>query len=141
MSGSTEDKKQLEKQLRSACEYDEIEKVQKLLHDGVDPNSSDERSGYYLFEKTPLIKAAQWGNLAIVKLLVDEFGATINHQSLIGTALHWATYNGHFEVMKFLLSKGADKTLTNKDGQTAEEIARNRGIKEEILNYLRDYSQ
>ncbi|KAF0973490.1 hypothetical protein FDP41_008194 [Naegleria fowleri] len=129
MSESTDNKKQLEKQLRSACEYDEIEKVRKLLHDGVDPNSCDER--------TPLIKAAQWGNLSIVKLLVDEFGANVNHQSLIGvsTILH-----DFAELLKMQLG-GADKTITNKDGQTAEEIARNRGIKDEILNYLRDYGQ
>lgn len=49
MSESTDNKKQLEKQLRSACEYDEIEKVRKLLHDGVDPNSCDERVSHYIF--------------------------------------------------------------------------------------------
>lgn len=40
-------------------------------------------NSYYYFDKTPLIKAAQWGNLSIVKLLVDEFGANVNHQSLV----------------------------------------------------------
>ncbi|KAL9647414.1 hypothetical protein ABK040_006777 [Willaertia magna] len=121
-----------EKQLRSACEYDEYEKVKQLLEEGVDVNSFDERSG------TPLIKACQWGSLKIVQLLVDEYNASINHKTVIGTPLHWAAYNGHLDVVKFLLSKGADKTIKNNDGLTAEEVSRNRGIKEEVWMFIRD---
>ncbi|EFC47177.1 hypothetical protein NAEGRDRAFT_64631 [Naegleria gruberi] len=131
-SSTTTDKKLLEKQLRSACEYDEKEKASNLISEqGVDVNTFDER--------TPLINAAQWGNLAIVQMLIEEYQANINHQSKIGTALHWASYNGHFEVVKYLLSKGADKNIKNNAGQTPEEMARDRGVKVHVCDYLRDF--
>ena len=46
-SSTTTDKKLLEKQLRSACEYDEKEKASNLISEqGVDVNTFDERVGF-----------------------------------------------------------------------------------------------
>jgi uncharacterized protein len=32
------------------------------------------------------------------------------------------------ETTQFLLAHGADRTITNKDGRTAEQVARQRGL-------------
>lgn len=39
------------------------------------------------------------------------------------TALHWAAMRGHVEIVKFLLSSGADRTLRNKQEKIAIDLA------------------
>ena len=39
----------------------------------------------------------------------------------------WAAYWGQYDVVEYLLESGADKTLTNKAGKTAEKLAAERG--------------
>lgn len=59
--------------------------------------------------KTPLSTAALYGNLEIVKLLI-EHGAGIDRGKENGdrTPLIEASAQGHAEVVKYLISKGAD---------------------------------
>ncbi|XP_072137448.1 NAD-capped RNA hydrolase NUDT12 isoform X2 [Mobula birostris] len=40
------------------------------------------------------------------------------------TALMYASRNGHFEVARLLLEKGCNRSLSNKSGQTAQDIAK-----------------
>jgi len=51
------------------------------------------------------------------------------------TPLIIATSNGHEKTVKVLLANGADKELTNKFGDTALDIAEEKG-KKEILELL-----
>lgn len=39
------------------------------------------------------------------------------------TALHWAAMRGHVEIVKLLLSYGADRTAQNAQGRTAMDLA------------------
>lgn len=39
------------------------------------------------------------------------------------SALHWAAENNHLETVRILLEAGADRTLVNKFGKTALDLA------------------
>ena len=43
------------------------------------------------------------------------------------TPLHNAAWQGHIETVKFLLEKGADKSMKNEHQQTPLEVARVEG--------------
>jgi ankyrin repeat protein len=57
----------------------------------------------------PLTGAALHGHLECVQVLIDEVKVSIDEPDVSGgfTALSYAVANGHVEVIKFLLSKGA----------------------------------
>lgn len=49
-----------------------------------------------------------------------ERKAYINRQNQSGnTALHWSALNGHMEIVKFLLTNGADASILNCSGHDA----------------------
>ena len=50
--------------------------------------------------------------------LVNVVGGTANRW----TALHQAATTGNVEMVTYLLSKGADKTIQNRDGHTASQV-------------------
>ena len=55
----------------------------------------------------------------------------LNHQNENGnTALMIAISNGHYEIAKLLLNKGCDKTIKNKDNETALILAARKGATE-----------
>jgi ankyrin repeat protein len=83
----------------------------------------------------PLFWSAATGTLGVARLLVER-GAVVNAQDAQGhTALHGAADGGHLEVVAFLLSAKADRTLRNRAGETAADLARKRGY-EEIVKLL-----
>ena len=55
------------------------------------------------------------------------------------TPLHYAAANGHLEVVKYLVEKGADVKRANENGLTAEEWARQKGHLD-VVEYLRHLS-
>jgi len=64
------------------------------------------------------------GLLAAVKFLVEETGADVNAADHEGnTALHHAASRGDIEMIKYLVSKGADVTRVNREGQTTADMA------------------
>ena len=64
------------------------------------------------------------GLLAAVKYLVEETGADVNAADHEGnTALHHAAARGDNEMIKYLVSKGADVTRVNREGQTTADMA------------------
>jgi len=116
-----------------AAKFNDLSTVKKLISSGVNPNildpkgelmlnlaikdKSNEVISYLLtnqatdvdisnkFGETPLMIASIEGNLPLVKTLVQEKKAQIDH---IGwTPLHYACSRGHFEVAQFLLANGA----------------------------------
>ena len=116
----------------------DVEVMRMLLAKGADPKLTTEDG------TTPLMAAAGVGfsddmtkdaetrGLAATKLLV-ELGADPNVSNKWGTsALHGAAYTGANEIVRFLVSKGADLNATDQYGQTPLSIA------EGDPNYLGD---
>jgi ankyrin repeat protein len=64
------------------------------------------------------------GMMAAVKYLVEEVGADVNEEDYDGnTALHQAAARGDVEMILYLVSKGADPTIINRDGQSTADMA------------------
>ncbi|MEW5319456.1 MAG: hypothetical protein WDW38_010607 [Sanguina aurantia] len=68
--------------------------------------------------KTPFTWAARWGHTACCELLLRH-GATVDVYDWYGqTALWWAIFNKHQDVICFLLKNGAAAEYTNNKGET-----------------------
>ncbi len=73
--------------------------------------------------QTPLMIAAFWGQLPMMRNLLDK-GADLNQQDEMGdTALHKAIKNGYDDAAKILIRAGAVLQLKNSDEQTPLDIA------------------
>jgi ankyrin repeat protein len=67
---------------------------------------------------------APGGMLAAVRYLVEELGADVNARDHDGnTAIHHAASRGDTEMIRYLVSKGADPTAVNREGQTTVDMA------------------
>ena len=67
---------------------------------------------------------APGGMLPAVKYLVEELGADVNAIDADGnTIIHNAAARGDTEMIKFLVSKGADVKKVNRAGQTTIDVA------------------
>ncbi len=94
----------------------EPEMMEFLLKEGADPNIES------LEGATPIMNAAQSNKMEHLKLLIDYKGA-VNKQDKRGfTALHRAAEMGHNEIVKELLSQGANKEI-EAEGHTALSLA------------------
>lgn len=79
---------------------------------------------------SPIHHAASRGDPVIAEHLLS-LGADINKKSSRGiTPLMIASCRGDIPMLNFLLDKGADKALKMPDGRTAEDLARDAGVKE-----------
>jgi len=76
---------------------------------------------------TDIFEAITLGTLNDVKSFVEEKGADVNAKSDVGwlpfrdsgrTTLHRAIHKGNLEIIKYLLSKGADINERDDDGET-----------------------
>ena len=64
------------------------------------------------------------GMLAAVSYLVEELHADVNARDHEGnTALHHAAARGDVEMIKYLVSKGADVKVVNREGKTTADMA------------------
>lgn len=63
--------------------------------------------------------------MPVLKFLIDK-GADINAVDINGnTPLHVASYyDYYYENIEELISRGADRTIKNKDGKTAFDLAK-----------------
>ncbi len=67
---------------------------------------------------------APGGMLAAVRYLVEELGADVNARDNEGnTALHHAASRGDLEMIRYLVMKGADVRIVNREGQTTVDMA------------------
>ena len=84
---------------------------------------------------TPLILASQQGKLYVVEDLLDR-GARVNDVMTDGkTALLMASKNGHTEIVRILMAKGADQFLKSS-GKSPRDVAGNT----EIVKILDSYN-
>jgi uncharacterized protein len=67
---------------------------------------------------------APTGMMAAVKYLVEELGADVNAADHEGnTALHQAAARGDVAMIEYLVSKGADVSRLNREGQSTADMA------------------
>lgn len=106
----------------------------------VEPNTEVIYDGH-----TPLCIASRSGNLSVVRTLLENM-ANPNFQDNRGqTPLHYAVnriFRCELDEIKYLLDLllvfGADKKITDHNGNTAEQLARERQLPL-IADYIRDY--
>lgn len=136
--------------LHHACNKNSEKIVKYLISKGADVNCSDENGDKPLHYAAargvlnilvallnngatqhangqgimPLHKGAIFGQLAIVKKLIDFEASSINIPDVRGdTPLHHAAKCGFPLIVKFLVDSGADLLAKNKDNQTPKEAA------------------
>ena len=64
------------------------------------------------------------GQIDVVKHFL-EVGADIDAQDRVKrTPLHWASFYGHTNMVRFLLEAGANQKIKNLQGKTAKDLAR-----------------
>lgn len=96
----------------------DADSILKLLRRGANANQMLES-----FFRYPLHFAAVHGNVKACVALLDH-SADINVRSTWNrTPLMMAAYEGHENVMKLLMKRGADRALTEAHGRTALKIA------------------
>ena len=83
-------------------------------------------------DKVPLLIACTQGNLQIVRVLVEDFGADVNVRINFGfTPLHIAARDGSLPLASYLLMHGADPELHSID----DNDARNEGTPLDIARF------
>lgn len=102
--------------LLSACMADNKAFVEDLLTAQANPNLA----GTSDLEATPMMYAAAYNNVEIIKLLLSK-GAEVNQLDVNKDhALNWATYYGHLQAMEYLIENGADMELSSKHGKAVD---------------------
>jgi hypothetical protein len=95
----------------------DIETVRRLLDDGIEPSSSDNK------HRTGLHFAACSGNVQIARLLLER-GADPNLQDVVGnTPLHLSACTNNTEMVTLLLKYGTDVTVLDKSGRSPLQLA------------------
>jgi type II secretory pathway predicted ATPase ExeA len=74
--------------------------------------------------RTPLMVAAASGRIAAMRVLMDEAKVGVDRRDPAGwTALMYAAASGQAEAARVLLTGGADRSLRNNAGRTAEDLS------------------
>ncbi|XP_069692713.1 ankyrin repeat domain-containing protein 39-like [Periplaneta americana] len=110
----TLDELDFERGIWYAAQYDDLERVEKLLRQGVSPDIRD-AAGY-----SPLHYAARAGHDRICQCLLAA-GASVDAVTRAGqaTALHRAASAGQDGIVSLLLQRGGKPELRDADGKTA----------------------
>jgi len=108
--------------------------AKQFIEAGVDVNYRYPLSRNYADGMTPLLYASKWGNLEIVKLLVEK-GANINIQAVNGdTALSIARKNNNGNIYTYLTEHGAVELGNNN--MSLPNNAPNNGITSVLDNQI-----
>jgi len=109
----------IETPLHDAAKRGNLAFLEECLRNGVSINSLDKASN------TALYWASHAGHIGCIIPLLQCSNIDLNVQNKIGdTALHAAAWKGRTEAVTILLESGADVMLTNCEGKTALEMAR-----------------
>lgn len=118
--------------LSFAVKHSQLEFLQILIDKGANPNIPDELT------YTPLMSAAQYGDLTATQMLLDAPNINIDAKRFDGaTALMIAAHSNKNDVMKVLIDRGADVNATDKYGWTSLMLAARQGhlkIVQALLN-------
>jgi ankyrin repeat protein len=116
--------------LHDAALKGHIAVVRVLLEHGAKLDARNATGG------TPLHDAALAGQTAVVELLLDK-GAAINAKDTEGgeTPLHRAASWNRGLTVELLLNRGADRTIRNKAGKTAFDLARENSADEALAAF------
>lgn len=107
-----------QEQLMSCATYNDTDRAEELLLDGVDPNYCDK------LMRTPLHVSAAKGFKDMVALLLKH-GADPNlHDVVLNTPLHLAACTSNLSVVTLLINAGADITLLDLHGRNPVQLAR-----------------
>ena len=106
----------------ASTESDEVRRILTLIKDSPDLINAPDRKGATLLQS-----AAAKGNVAVVKLLLENGAAVDGLQQPGFTALHYAAANGRKAVVDLLLSKGAKPDARNVSGVTPLHLATLKG--------------
>ena len=89
--------------------------------------------------QSELVQGAMFGNVKKVTKALQE-GAEVDGlaPNNIMTALMWASYKGHSQIVKILLDEGADADNRNKSGMTALMYAARKG-RFKVIKILLDH--
>lgn len=112
--------------LSEAIEQGDAKTVAKVLDEGVDINEK-------VFAWSWLQVASNKNQLPIVKMLVER-GAELNYKHPITkmTALSLAAVDGHTDIVKYLLSKGADPNIKLRGNVSVVRVVRDEGNPEMV---------
>jgi uncharacterized protein len=105
---------------------DDVLRMVNELGDWMDSpaKTASDRGAY---EDYPLHKIAIWGDVPAAEVLIDN-GADVNCAGEDNdTPLHRALMGRHAEMVRFLISRGADRDRPNVYGHTARDRARDLG--------------
>lgn len=103
-----------------AVNTNNIELIQKLLNQGLDPNFVDNQ------KRTPLHLAVSKGYTDVVQLLLQN-GAKQNRKDILGnTPLHLATCTTNVKIIKMLLEAGANITMKDLNHRTPLNLAKSK---------------
>lgn len=109
--------------IKLAAQLGALESVTKLLEYGIDIESAGPNKGV-----TTLHWAASFGQLKIVRYLLEN-GASLNALSKENfSALHYAVKNCKGAVVSFLLGKNADILIRNDNGNNVLDMALQRDL-------------
>lgn len=117
-------------ELLNAIAAEDNDEIDRLLAERA-PLEHQNRDGI-----TPLILAADRGNLAIVEKLIKAGSNVSARDFQYNTPLHFAAKNNHLEVVKYLIQKTTIKAVSkNRDGASALTYAA-RGGHVEVVKAL-----
>lgn len=92
--------------------------VRQLLASGADPNLRD------IYGWTPLMRAVYEDRKLVAQALLEQPGIALNVSNDQGaTALHLAAVKGNEALTRSLLLAGADPSVGDRKGRTAENLA------------------
>jgi hypothetical protein len=105
--------------------------TEMLLRAGADSSATDCNA------HTPLHDAAIQGKMDVITEILKVKGVNKNAVDRDGeTALHFAASSGKPLATRLLMKAGLDLSIRNKDGLTAQEVARNERLRLERTPYF-----